>query len=580
MHETMVQKVLDIKNLVAEIEADEASLGCAPSRASRSAIDAGLQGARRELSKRQAQRNLGLLGVEHSAGNESKTAIINIRANGSVSETSYGEFHANVCRAAQLLQSAGLQPGDRLAIAIGNRIEFLIAVFGALRAGITAVPLSIKLGSDALSFILRDAACKAALADTELPATLVMPLRSVDGPRWTIASAGEGWESFDTTLASQPREFAAPALNEGHLAMITYTAGSTGVPKGVPLTHAGQIWLAETMQHLLPKVMTREARAMVAVPLFHKNALAVAVKPMMHCGGSMVIMEEFQPRAVLESIARYRCTYSTGVPAMYALLLREQELIASLDLSQFQTVIIGSAPCAPELLRAIETQLSVDVVQGYGLTECAPVLVAQRNGGHRPPLESCGRPVPGVDVRLVAGSGTADADEGELWVRGPNLTPGYLNRPDLNAQRFQNGWLKTGDLFYRDADGYYFFRGRTDDMFFCGGENIYPLEVENILMRHLDVSNVAVVALDDAVKGQIPAALVTLKPGKNVTADELTAFYLRNGPAFSHPRIIRIVEQLPLSGAGKVDRPAVRNALLVSAATSGSVDEKTRNAHD
>ena len=166
-----------------------------------------------------------------------------------------------------------------------------------------------------------------------------------------------------------------------------------------------------------------------------------------------------------------------------------------------------------------------------------------------------------------------------MWVRGPNLTPGYLNRPDPNAQRFQNGWLKTGDLFYRDADGYYFFRGRIDDMFFCGGENIYPLEVENILMRHPDVSNAAVVALDDAVKGQIPAALVTLKSGKNLTADELKAFYLRNGPAFSHPRIISIVEQLPLSGAGKVDRRAVRSSLLAGAPTEGGADWKTRSGH-
>jgi long-chain acyl-CoA synthetase len=158
------------------------------------------------------------------------------------------------------------------------------------------------------------------------------------------------------------------------------------------------------MQLSLPKVMTREARAMVAVPLFHKNALVAAVKPMLHCGRSMVIVEEFKPRAVLESIARYRCTYTTGVPATYAMLLREQDLIASLDLGNYQTVIIGSAPCPPELLRAIETQLSVDVVQGYGLTECAPVLVAQRHGGRRPPLESCGMPVPGVDVRLVASS--------------------------------------------------------------------------------------------------------------------------------------------------------------------------------
>src|SRR5262249_46615753 len=158
-----------------------------------------------------------------------------------------------------------------------------------------------------------------------------------------------------------------------------------------------------------------------------------------------------------------------------------------------------------ELLRAIEAQLSVDVVQGYGLTECAPILVARRDGGRRPPLESCGMPAPGIEVRLVAGSGEDDVREGELWVRGPNLTPGYLNRSDLNAQRFRNGWLKTGELFSRDADGYYFFRGRVDDMFFCGGENVYPLEVEDILLRHPDVSNAAVVPLDDAVKGQVPA---------------------------------------------------------------------------
>jgi acyl-CoA synthetase (AMP-forming)/AMP-acid ligase II len=171
-------------------------------------------------------------------------------------------------------------------------------------------------------------------------------------------------------------------------------------------------------------------------------------------------------------------------------------------------------------------------------------------------------PAPGIEVRLVDLNDKDHACEGELWVRGPSLTPGYLNRPDLNAQRFQDGWLKTGDLFYRDPDGFYFFRGRVDDLFFCGGQNVYPLEVEDILLQHPGVSNAAVVALDDPIKGQVPAALVVPKPGENIDAEELKAFYLCNGPAYSHPRVVRIVEQLPLLATGKVDHSAVRAALL------------------
>jgi acyl-CoA synthetase (AMP-forming)/AMP-acid ligase II len=322
--------------------------------------------------------NLGFLGAAHLAGRENEVAIINVLADGSISETSRGDFHDRCDRAAQLYVCAGLRAGDRLAIAIGNLTEFLIAAFGALRAGIVVVPLNIKFAPDTLRFILHDAVCKAVVADTRLQQPLVGLLRCIAGPRRTIAQVERGWLAFGEMLAQLSPNFVPPALAEQHPAMITYTAGSTGVPKGVLLTHGGQVWLADTIKQLWPRVMTREARAMVAVPLFQKNALAVAVKPMLHSGGSMVIMQEFRPRAVLQAIARFGCTYSTGVPAMYAMMLREQDLIGSIDLTRYQTVIIGSAPCPPRLLRSIEAQLSVDVAQGYGMTECAPVLVAQR----------------------------------------------------------------------------------------------------------------------------------------------------------------------------------------------------------
>ncbi|MEO1019719.1 MAG: fatty acid--CoA ligase family protein, partial [Pseudomonadota bacterium] len=213
------------------------------------------------------------------------------------------------------------------------------------------------------------------------------------------------------------------------------------------------------------------------------------------------------------------------------------------------------------LAEQIEEAFGVAVGESYGLTEGGPVMIGPPLDGRKPPFGSCGVAWPEGEVKLVAVDGADDVDFGELWVRNPGVTPGYHNRPDVNAERLVDGWLKTGDLFFRDNDGFFFFKGRVDDMFNSGGENIYPKEVENLLLSHEAVADACVVPIPHVVKGMVPVALVMLV--QNGAADEvrLKAHCLDQGPAYAHPRRIEIVDQIPLNGAGKNDRSAVQREL-------------------
>ncbi len=475
-------------------------------------------------------------------------------------EVSYREIDQRMDRFAALTRELGLAPGERLALVVGNRFEFIEAMYGAMRAGVVPVPINTRLGADALDYIVRDAGCRAALIDTACNASIAGVIEAIGlERRLCFAPAPAGWLDYETALMARSPAFDPPAIADDHPSFQPYTSGSTGRPKGVVLTHAGQLWWIRCVQKYWPHSASQ--RALAAVPLNHKNAMAGAIKPLMQVGGTTVLLPDFEPRRFLTVLSEYRCTYAGAVPAVYTLLLQHRDLIDSLDFSALESLSVGSAPVQEELMRAMQAAFGVPVRESYGLTEGGPVMIGAPLDGREVPFGSCGVAWPEGEVKLLDAEGREDPAYGELWVRNPGVTPGYYNLPEVNARRLRDGWLATGDLFRCDAQGFYYFMGRTDDMFNCGGENIYPKEVENLLLTHPDVYDASVVAVAHAVKGHVPVAMVMLKTRGATSEAALKQFCLDNGPAYAHPRRVAIVDAMPLNGAGKVDRAVIASQL-------------------
>ena len=342
--------------------------------------------------------------------------------------------------------------------------------------------------------------------------------------------------------------------------MLCYTSGSTGLPKGVTLTHRGILWCATTMRRTM--LLGPEHRCLLAVPLFHANATTCGLWPLLECGGSIVIQRDFEAGAFLRALSAFGCTYTTGVPAMYKLLLRAAVGMERLDLSSLQFVLCSSSEVPLELLVRFRERFGVPMIEGYGLTEGGPMVLSNPRWGTTKPGTS-GFPLPGVEIRVVAQDDptrdVADGEIGELLVRSPGVTPGYHRNPGLTAARLlAGGWLRTLDLVRRDSDGYVKVIGRTDDMIICGGENIYPTEIENLLLAHPGIADVAVVPRRDDIKGEVPVAFVVGRPGHDVSEESIKRYALEHGPAYAHPRSVYCLEELPLTAAKKVDRAALK----------------------
>jgi acyl-CoA synthetase (AMP-forming)/AMP-acid ligase II len=457
---------------------------------------------------------------------------------------SHGEIDRQVDACARALAVQGLARGDRIAILSLNRTEVLIAYFAIMRAGFVAVPANMKFPRQTIAFILDDAEIKFAFCDAAGRALLPAWLPVVD-----FDASGAG--SFADFLEPGPFETIRP--RPGETAMVLYTSGSTGRPKGVPLSHDGQLWAVRTRVGAGDQ---RRQRMLVAAPLFHMNALGIA-KFVCAAGASMVLLPQFNAQRYVEAIGRFKVTWLTSVPTMLALAMRERETLARTDLSSVQFVRTASAPITQSLIDEVNSVFpNTRLAIGYGTTETGPIAFGPRPGFAKPDL-ALGWPMPGVEVRLVGPDGE-EATEGELWMRTPANMSGYLNLPAKTRQVLtDDGWYKSGDVFNRNGAGAYTFVGRTDDMFVCGGENIYPGEVESMLERHNDIVQACVVPVPDEIKGAKPVAFVVLKPDACLTEDEVRQFALDNAPAYQHPRGVVFLAELPLATTNKVDRKAL-----------------------
>jgi long-chain acyl-CoA synthetase len=439
-------------------------------------------------------------------------------------EITYEALDARANAYARALLKRGLKPGERVAILSANRAEYLAAYFAIMRAGLVAVPVNFKFPRQTIHFILKDCGARLVFCDRARLADVPpgLPANDFDG------DVDEIVRYFDPG----PFEAAVPPANAP--AMILYTSGSTGVPKGVVLSHQGHIWVVET--RLGGQDLSRH-RYLVAAPLYHMNALALS-KLACAAHASIVLLPQFSARAYIEAIERYRCTSLTAVPPMIAMMLRETELLARTDLSSVELVRMGSAPVSAGLMAAIKRLLpQASVTNAYGTTEAGPVVFGPHPQGLPQPELSVGYPHPQVALRLVDEDGRV-ADQGALEMKCPALMLGYHNRPDVPSPFTPDGYYRTGDIFRRDRDGFHYFIGRTDDMFVSGGENIYPADVERMLERHPAIAQTCVVAIADEIKGQKPVAFVVPKPGERPREEEVKRFALANAPAYQHPRFV------------------------------------------
>lgn len=482
-----------------------------------------------------------------------KLALIDLGGEIAPREYTYAQMDAMAGSVARGLLKRGYKRGERIAILSANRAENLAAYYGIMRAGLIAVPVNFKFPRAMIAFVLEDADARLVFCDAPRKGEVPAGVTTV-----TFNEQGEGgWDSF---LDPGPFESVTPALDE--TAMFLYTSGSTGKPKGVMLTHASHIWVART------RVAGNDwafHRFLIAAPLYHMNALALA-KLASVAHATIILLPQFNARAYIEAIEKYKATWLTAVPPMIAMMLQEKDLLAKTDLSSVKSLRMGSAPVSNSLMAAIRQVLPhAQVINAFGTTEGGPVVFGPHPQGLPTPTMSVGYPHPLVQVRLND-EGNRHAEQGVLEMKSPGLLSGYHKAasrvPPLKRPFTEDGFYITGDVFRRDENGFYYFVGRSDDMFVSGGENIYPGEVEKLLETHPAVQQAAVVPVEDEIKGQKPAAFVIRRAGVNVTAAELKQHALANGPAYQHPRWIWFVDALPLATTNKIDR----NVLIREAA--------------
>ncbi len=498
------------------------------------------------------------------------TAVVDERDGAARPALSAFDFDA-LCRAiGRGLIRRGVARGARIGILAENRLEFIASYFAIMRIGAVAVPVNHKLPRSTIEHIFRDSAIEWVFTDAPRRPLVPADLRVVD-----FDDAGGG--GFEALLDFGELEPYAPAAGgeardgDGDLAEILYTSGSTGLPKGVPLGHFGQLWAIAHYLEPLPEATPRDT-TIVAAPFYHMNGLfnvSVALARRV----TVVSLPRFDARRYLETAGRHRCTLLSGIPTMFALMVRERDLIERLDLSAVRDVTIGSAPLTDALLAQVHQLFpNAQIKNGYGTTEAGPAVFGPHPRGLERPSLSLGYPFADVECALLDGP---SEEHGVLAMRTAALTRGYLNQPLATASRMRDGWYVSGDVMRRDANGFYFFVGRADDMFVCGGENVYPGEIEKLLERHADVAQAIVVSAPDDIKGQIPVAFIVLKAGAAPSVEAIKRHALEEGPAYAHPRFVEFRSVLPVSGTHKIDRAALTAEALSLVRAAGRTGSRT-----
>ncbi len=476
---------------------------------------------------------------------------------------SYAQVDEISGRVASALLGHGLRPGDKVAVQLPNLPQFIFTYFGILKAGLVMVPLNPLLKAPEVAYQLQDSESRMMITFEGFADEAVAGARQAgDVPTYVVNLPGhdqrpEGTRHYDELYFADDTGEIEPT-NADDTAVIIYTSGTTGKPKGAELTHF-QMFMNCTVSGELFGLRGDDI-ATAVLPLFHVFGLSSVLNMIVRFGATMVLVPRFEADAVLDAMARHRCTIFTGVPTMYFALLQAD--LAGRDLSSLRVCVSGGAAIPGEVIRAFEEKFpGVVILEGYGLTETASTTTFNFSAEQRKVL-SIGLPIWGVEVRV------ADEEDkplppgaeniGEILIRGHNLTKGYYRNPDATAEAFRGGWFHTGDLAYADEDGYLFVVDRKKDMVIRGGYNVYPREIEEVLFAHPAVAEAAVIGLPDERLGEEVIALVVLKPGAQADPGEIIAYSKERLAAYKYPREVIVVTDLPKGPTGKILKRELR----------------------
>jgi len=483
---------------------------------------------------------------------------------------SYAQLNGASNQVANLLVSRGIQPGDRVALSCPNLPYFTIIYFGILKAGATVVPLNVLLKAREVAYHLADSDAKAYVAfegTPELPigAAAQEGFAATEGCTDFFLITGTGQElpagpgvaHFQTALAGCSTTFDTVDRDDDDTAVILYTSGTTGQPKGAELRHRNMRDNALTGKDLFEAHGDRPDTYLCVLPLFHSFGQTVVQNGALAFGGTIVMQPRFEARSALELMLAHRVTFFAGVPTMYWGLLGA--LVDDSDLARagetLRVAVAGGSALPAELHRNVEKRLGVTVLEGYGLSETSPVASFSVFGAE-PRVGSIGIPIPGVSMKLIEDDWTELPDDpqlvGEIAIRGHNVMKGYYKRPEATAMVLRDGWFRTGDLARRDEDGYYYIVDRSKDMIIRGGYNVYPREIEEVLMTHPGVSLVAVIGVPHPSHGEEIKAVVVRTPGERTSEEELLAWGKEQFASYKYPRIVSFVDTLPMTSTGKI----------------------------
>ncbi|WP_026311141.1 long-chain-fatty-acid--CoA ligase [Parafrankia elaeagni] len=493
------------------------------------------------------------------------------------SRLTYAEVDAAAGRVANLLVDRGIRPGDRIALTCANIPQFTVVYYGILKAGAVVVPLNVLLRRREIAYHLADSGARAYFCfegTAELPMAKEAFAGFADTPACehffviTVDPAGKSpvagtaarpVETLARALAERPSTFATVTRDDDDTAVILYTSGTTGRPKGAELRHRNMRDNALAGRDQFGSDISRPDTYLGALPLFHSFGQTVVQNGAFAFGGTVVLLPRFDAGAAIRLMLAERVTMFAGVPTMYWGLRNALGQDPSIDTAalarNLRVAVSGGSALPVEVHRQFEKQFGVTILEGYGLSETSPVASFSPYG-QPPRVGSIGLPIRGVEMTLLerdTWDELADpAGIGEIAVRGHNVMKGYHRRPEETDEVIRDGWFRTGDLARRDEDGWYYIVDRSKDMITRGGYNVYPREIEEVLVTHPDVSLVAVIGVPHPRHGEEIKAVLIREPGATVTADELIGWAKEQMAAYKYPRIVEFVDTLPMTATGKI----------------------------